>query len=141
MAKVIIRNTHQETVVKVYGAAGVTETITLATDLLHSAQALDGATQTATITGVNWTGDTNGVITISRNSARIMTLQANAAGMLFFEGQAMPPDNVNPTHNIVVAITGAASECWIKIRKVSGYASKIETATFGAYDNETLVGS
>ena len=32
-------------------------------------------------------------------------------------------------------------ELWIRIRKVSGYTSKIETAQFGVYDDTTQVGS
>lgn len=140
MAIQILKNTHQETVVKVWGAAGVTETIDIST-LLATGQALNGATQTVNITGVSWTGATNGIVTVSRSTDTIMTLQANAAGMLYFEGQSMPPDSIQATADIAVAITGAACECWIKLRKVSGYATMIEDATYGAYDDPTRIGA
>lgn len=141
MAKQIVRNTHGEAVVKVYGAASTTETINLATDLLNTGLILDGATQTVSITGVTWTGGADGIVTISRNSVATMTLQANAAGMLLFDGQTMPPDTTNSTFNIVVAISGAACECWLKLRKVSGYKTTIEPATFGSYDDPAVAGS
>lgn len=140
MAIQVLKNTHQEAVVKVWGAAGVTETVDLST-LLAVGQALDGETQSASIIGATWTGLTDGIVTITRNAVPIMTLQANAAGMLYFDGQSMPPDTVNATYDIVVAITGAACECWLKIRKYGGYKTMIEDATYGAYDDPTRVGA
>ena len=32
-------------------------------------------------------------------------------------------------------------ELWLRLRKTSGYASKIELAQFGSYDNPNAVGS
>lgn len=140
VTKTILKNTNLETVVKVAGTAAAA-TITLATDCLASTQALDGATQTANIFGVTWTGAIGGIISITRNSVVVMTLQADAAGTLEFGGQAMIPETINNTSDFVVTISGAQAECWLKIRKVSGYASKVETAVFGAYDNQSVVGS
>jgi hypothetical protein len=140
VVKTVLKNTNQESVVKVAGTAAAA-TITLATDLLASTQALDGETQTANIVGVTWTGGTNGIISIARNSVVVMTLQANAAGSLEFGGQNMIPDTIGSTSDIVVTISGAQAECWLRLRKVSGYATKVETATYGAYDDVTAVGS
>ena len=139
-AKSILKNTNQEAVVKVAGTSG-TETITLGTDLVASTQATAGDTQSVNIVGLVWTGAAGGIITITRNGTVITTLQANAAGMLDFSGQAMIPENINNTSDIVVAVSGAQAECWVRLRKVSGYATKVETAVFGAYDNESQVGS
>jgi hypothetical protein len=140
MAQAIIRQTHQEAVVKVWGAAATTEVIDIST-LLATGQALDGATQTVTIVGVQWTGASGGVATVTRSSETIMTLQAAPTGMLLFDGQTMPPDNRQATSDISVAISGAAAEVWLKLRKVSGYATKIEDATYGAYDDPTRIGA
>lgn len=141
MTQAVIRQTQQETVVKVWGAAGVTETIDLQT-LMGSNQELDGDTQTVTIVGLTWTGAIDGIATITRGTTTVTTLQANAAGMLYFDGQTMPPDNIEATKDIVVAITGAACEVWLKLRKVSGYKSKSgEYASYGAYEDETRVGA
>lgn len=140
MAQAIIRQTHQEAVVKVWGPASTTEVIDIST-LLATGQALDGSTQAVNIVGLTWTGATDGLITITRNSVVITNLQANAAGMLYFEGQSMPPESTQNTQDISVAITGAAAEVWIKLRKISGYATMIEDATYGAYDDPTRIGA
>ena len=140
VTKTVLKNINQESVVKVAGTAAAA-TIDLSVDLLASTQALDGATQTVNIIGLVWTGATDGIITITRNNVVITTLQANAAGMLYFDGQSMIPDTIQNTSDIVVTISGAQAECWLRLRKVGGFATKVETAVFGSYDNETVVGS
>lgn len=140
VVKTILKNTDQEAVVKVQGTAA-SATIALATDLLASSQALDGATQTVNITGLQWSGAPDGVITVTRNSVVIATLQTTAAGALEMNGQMMIPDTIENTQDIVVTISGAQSECWIKLRKAGGYKSKVENATYGSYDDPTRVGA
>jgi hypothetical protein len=70
-----------------------------------------------------------------------MTLQANAAGALYFDGQTMIPENIEEASDIVVTISGAQAECWLKLRKVSGYKTTIEPEQFGPYDNPAVAGS
>lgn len=140
VVKTILKNTDQEAVVKVQGTAA-SATIALATDLLGSSQALDGATQTVNITGLQWSGAPDGIITITRNSVVIATLQTTAAGALEMNGQMMIPDTIENTQDIVITISGAQSECWVKLRKAGGYKSKVENATYGSYDDPTRVGA
>lgn len=135
----ILKKTHQEVTVKVAGT-GAASTVALA-DLVATGQALDGATQTVNIIGATWTGAADGVITITRNSVVIMTLQANAAGMLYFDGQSMVPDSIQNTSDIVITVSGAQAEVWLKLRKVSGYKTTIEPEQFGPYDNPAVAGS
>jgi hypothetical protein len=141
--KTVIKKTHQEAVVKVAGTAAA-ETISLASDLLPTGQVLDGGTQTVNIVGVTWTGATNGIITIGRGVAgatTVMTLQANAAGSLEFGGQMMLPDTIANTTDIVVTISGAQAECWLRLRKSGGYKTTYEPEVFGPYDNQSAAGS
>jgi hypothetical protein len=140
VVKTVLKNVNQEAVVKVAGTDAAA-TIDLSTDLLASTQALDGETQTVNIVGLVWTGATNGIITLTRNSVVVATLQANAAGSLDFGGQQMIPETINNTSDVVVTISGAQAECWVRLRKVSGYATKVEYATYGAYDDESRVGA
>ena len=146
--KVILKKTHQEAIVKVAGTAA-TETISLTADLLPTTQVL-GATgaQTVNIAGVTWTGAANGVVTISRGGVGVsgatgvvMTLQANSCNQLDFSGQAMIPDSIGSTSNIEVAISGAQAECWLKLRKVSGYVTTVEPEQYGSLDNPSVAGS
>lgn len=138
--KTILKKTHQEAVVKVAGTAAA-ETISLASDILASGQALDGSTQTVNIVGVTWTGAADGIITITRNSVVVMTLQANAAGALEFGGQSMLPDTISNTSDVVVTISGAQAECWLRLRKVGGYKTTVEPEQFGFHDDPTVAGS
>lgn len=138
--KTILKKTHQEAVVKVAGT-GEAETISLASDILAAGQALDGVTQTVNIVGATWTGAADGIITITRNSIVIMTLQANAAGALEFGGQMMLPDTIENTSDIVVTVSGAQAECWLRLRKVGGYKTTVEPEQFGSHDDPTVAGS
>jgi hypothetical protein len=140
VTKTILRNVHQEAAVKVAGTVA-SATIDLSVDLLNTGLVLDGDTQAVNIVGVVWTGNTGGVITITRNDVTIMTLQAAAAGMLYFDGQTMVPESVENTSDIVVNISGAQAECWLKLRKVSGYKTTVEPEQFGHYDNPSVAGS
>lgn len=140
VVKTVVKNTNQEAVVKVAGTAAAA-TIDLSVDLLAATQALAGATQTVNVAGLVWTGATGGIITLTRNNIVVVTLQANASGALDFTGQMMIPEVISNTHDIVVTISGAQAECWIRLRKVGGYATKVETVVFGAYDDETRIGA
>lgn len=140
VTKTILKNVNQETVIKVAGTAGAA-TIDLQTDLVANTQVVDGATQTVNIVGLIWTGATDGIVQIARDGTIIATLQANAAGALEFGGQAMIPETVENTKDITVTISGAQAECWIRVKKVGGYKTKVEYSTFGAYEDEARVGA
>ena len=141
VVKTILKNTNQEAVVKVAGTAAAA-TIDLSTDLVAATQAIASpSTQVVNIAGLVWTGASGGVITITRNSVVIATLQASPSGAIDFTGQMMIPDTISNTSDIVVTISGAQAECWIRLRKVSGYDSKVEYATYGSYDDETRIGA
>lgn len=140
-SKSFLKITHQDCVAKVAGNAG-SVTIDLATDLLPvTGQVLDGATQSVNITGVSWTGTNDAVITISRNNLIVMSLPSTGSNYLDFDNSQMVPENTNNTYPLVVTITGTQGEAWIRLKKVGGYKSTIELASFGAYDNPLVAGS
>lgn len=136
--KSIIKNSVSETVVKVQGDSG-SVTIDLDVDLLAATQSAVG-TQVVNIVGVMWTGAPAGVASVTRDSVPVMTLPGTAPNALDFGGQIMTPENTNNTNDLVVAITGGQTEVWLRLKKVSGYVSSIETSVFGQYDNEEEVG-
>lgn len=140
VTKTILKNTNNETVVKIAGTADGA-TIDLSTDLVAATQATSGNTQTVNIAGVQWVGLPNSVITIARNSVSVLTLPGGGADYMEFAAGNGFVDNTEATSDIIVTIAGAEAQCYLILRKVGGYASKVETAVFGAYDNETAVGS
>jgi hypothetical protein len=95
-----------------------------------------------TITGVRWNGELGNTIKISRNSVRVLTLPTESADYIAFDGQEMPPEKTESDYDIVVEQTGTGQiELYLKLRKVSGYAPKVETAEFSVYDDTNTVGS
>jgi hypothetical protein len=140
VTKTILKNTNQESVVKIAGTAAAS-TIDLSVDLLAGSQALDGATQRVNVAGVQWVGLPNSTITITRNSVNILTLPGGGADYMEFAAGSGFVDNIENASDITVTIAGAEAQCYLVLRKVSGYATKVETAVFGAYDDQTQVGS
>ena len=68
----------------------------------------------------------------------VLNLHQN--GDLDFGGNGGFTDDTENTSNIVVSIVGTGG-CYLTLRKVAGYKSKIEPETFGPYDNTTAVGA
>ena len=140
VTKTVLKNTNQETIIKVAGTAA-SSTIDLQTDCLASTQAISGATQTVNIVACKWCGLNNSTITITRNSVNILTLNGADAGDLDFSAGYGFVDSIQNTSDVVVTVAGAEAQVYLTLRKVGGYATKVETAVFGAYDDQTAVGS
>lgn len=141
VTKTILKNTNNETIVKIAGTAA-SSTIDLQTDCLASStQALSGATQTVNIVGFQFTGLASSTITIARNSVNIITVAAEGHDSIEFAAGNGFSDTIENTSDIVVTIAGAEAQLYLTLRKVGGYATKVETAVFGAYDDQTVVGS
>lgn len=141
VTKTVLKASEAEAVVKITGVAGDTTTIDLATDILAATQEAGNSTQTVYISGLQWTGATAGVATITRNNVIVATLNAGAAGALEMTGQMMIPDTTEATSNIVVTIAGGQTEVWLRLKKVDGYRTTVEYGKYGSYDDETIVGA
>lgn len=139
MALTVLKNTNQEAIVKISEIGS--ETIDLQTTILAATQALSGATQTVNIAGIEYTGLAGSTITIVRNGVNITTLSAEGHDYVGFAAGQGFVDSINNTADIAVTIAGANAQCYLTLRKVSGYATKVEYATYGAYDDETRVGA
>lgn len=148
MAKHFLKLSESDCAVKIYGPAGTVETINLATDLIsmHSdgttprEEVTEGSVPRVVITGMTWTGELGATLNMDRDSVRIASLQAQTTSQYDFAGQAMVPDNVKDDKNIVCTIGTGHFELWLRLRKTSGYSSRIEYHAFGAYDNPNKVG-
>ena len=135
--KSVLKLTHQEAVVKFAGAG--TSALDLSADLVATGQALDGATQTVNVVAVTWTGETGSAVRVSRGGVEVLTLAGEAAAEMQFN-EAGYVESENNTDDFAIAITGEA-QVYITLRKVGGYATKIETAQFSVYDDTNAVGS
>lgn len=140
VTKTVLKNTNNETIIKIAGTDGGA-TIDLQTDCLASTQALSGATQTVNIAGCQWVGLPNAVISIARNSTTVLSLPGGGADSIEFAAGQGFVDTIQNTSDIIVTISGAEAQLYLTLRKVGGYATKVETAVYGAYDDETRVGA
>jgi hypothetical protein len=136
-----VKNTNQETVIHFDTSLAESGTIALNT-LTASSQALtSGGTPTvnnvkfmcngALATGVRVTRGGKNIISVAPENAPFLDLNSNGFS-----------DTINSTADIVIVndvakpVTG-----YLILRKVSGWDTKVETAQFGSYDNNTVVGS
>ena len=138
--KTVLKLSERDAVVKIAGTAG-TGTISLKADLKKSNEDVTDQTQHVSICGVQWTGSIDATVTVSRNDEVIMTLNCGASGALEMNGQQMIPDDIQADKDIDFTITGTAAECWIRLKKVSGYTSGSETSVYGQYDDPNRVGA
>jgi hypothetical protein len=137
MAKTVLKNTNNEAVVKITGIGA--ETIDLQTDILAATQALAGETQTVNIVGIQFTGLATSTITIVRGGTTVTSLSSE--GHDYIELGAGYSETIGNTSDIVVTIGTANAQAYITLRKVGGYATTVETATYGIYDDPTIVGA
>lgn len=148
MSKAILRKTDTKVSLKLYCETTETlsETITLATDLLDSSrEALAGGSNVpkANIISLWWAGASGVVITIKRGTpaTTIATLHCDSPGSFDFEDVHFV-DNIQNSENVVITASGAgAAQLYVTMRKVAGYLSKIETPAYGSYDDETVIGA
>ena len=136
-----VKNTNQETVIHFTSSAAESGTITLNT-LAASTQALTvGGTPAVNI--VKWSvhGELGSKITINRNSKIVIACAPENAPYMEANSWGIPISNDN-TSDIVIT-NGAAKDVsgFLVLRKVAGWSTKVETAVYGAYDDQTAVGS
>lgn len=135
MALAILKNTHQETIVK--AAEAGTYAVDIST-LANAGQAVVG-TPAVNIAAVLWTGDVGSKIVLSRNGTVVLTMAGEAAAEFDFNCLGYVDTTENES-DISIVITGSA-QLFLTLRKVGGFATKIETAQFSVYDDTNAVGS
>jgi hypothetical protein len=135
-----IKNTNQEVIIHFDTVAAESGTITIA-NLGASTQARNSDDPAVNIVKFFCTGQLGSGLRVIRSAKNIIAcapendpfLDLNANGFV---------DNINNTADIVVTndvakpVTG-----YIVLRKVAGWSTEVEPATFGSYDNPTVVGS
>ena len=140
MVLTTLKNTNQETVIHFASSAAESGTITIA-NLAASTQARNSDTPVVDI--VKWTvaGELGSKVTVSRNSKLVIACAPENAPYLENNTWGIPLTN-DHTSDIVIA-NGAAKDVTgiLVLRKQAGWSTKVETATYGSHDNESVVGS
>lgn len=135
-----VKNTNQETVVHFTSSAAESGTITIA-NLTASTQARNADNPTVNIVKWSVSGELGSKVTINRNSKIVIACAPENAPYMEANSWGIPINNDN-TYDIIVT-NGAAKDVsgFLVLRKVAGWSTKVEDATYGAYDDPTRVGA
>jgi hypothetical protein len=135
-----LKNTNQESVIHFTSSAAESGTITIA-NLTATSQARNADTPTVNIVKWQVTGELASKVTINRNSKMVIACAPENAPYAELNAWGIPLTNDN-TSDIVIT-NGAAKDVTgiLVLRKVAGWATKVEDATYGAYDDPTRVGA
>ena len=135
-----LKNTNQETVIHFTSSLAESGTITIA-NLTASTQARNSDTPAVNIVKWQITGELASKVNVVRNSKIVITCAPENAPYAELNAWGIPLTNDN-TSDIVIT-NGAAKDVSgiLVLRKVAGWSTKVEHATFGAYDNPAAVGS
>jgi hypothetical protein len=135
-----LKNTNQESVIHFASSAAESGTITIA-NLTATSQARNADTPTVNIVKWQVTGELASKVTINRNSKIVIACAPENAPYAELNAWGIPLTNDN-TSDIVIT-NGAAKDVTgiLVLRKVAGWSTKVEDATYGAYDDPTRVGA
>lgn len=135
-----LKNTNQETVIHFASSLAESGTITIA-NLTATSQARNADTPAVNIVKWQITGELDSKVTIVRNSKNVIACAPENAPYAELNAWGIPLTNDN-TFDIVIT-NGAAKDVTgiLVLRKVAGWATKVEDATYGAYDDPTRVGA
>lgn len=117
-SKHILKLTHKEAVVKIYGE-NVTVDIDLQTDLKLADETVNGQTPTVTIQAIYWACKNSQDLTIGRWDGTALEGETYLSGTGTFEFGGFA-DNTYATQDIRV-ITGNGATAYLVLKKVSGY--------------------
>ena len=135
-----LKNTNQETVIHFATSAIETGTITIA-NLTATTQARNSDAPVVNIVKYHITGELSSQLKIIRNSKNVISCAPENAPYAEFNAWGIPVTNDN-TFDIVISNHSAKDDTgFLVLRKVAGWSTKVETAVYGAYDDESRVGA
>ena len=135
-----LKNTNQETVIHFTSSAAESGTITIA-NLTASTQARNSDTPAVNIVKWQISGELASKVTVNRNSKIVIACAPENAPYAELNAWGIPLTNDN-TSDIVIT-NGAAKDVTgiLVLRKVAGWATKVENEVYGAYDDVSRVGA
>ena len=135
-----VKNTNQETVIHFTSSAAESGTITIA-NLAAVSQARNADTPNVNIVKFSVMGELGSKVTINRNSKIVIACAPENAPYMEANSWGIPI-NMDATSDIVVT-NGVAKDVsgFLVLRKVAGWSTKVETSTYGAYDDTSRVGA
>jgi hypothetical protein len=136
-----IKNTNQETVIHFESPATIQNgTITIA-NLAAASQARNSDAPKVNIVRFICTGEDGAAVIIQRGIKTVLVCAPENAPQLDLPALGIS-DNINNDQDIVIQNqTAKQMSGYIVLRKIQGWSTKVEEATYGAYDDRTQVGA
>lgn len=135
-----VKNNNQETVIHFESSAAESGTITIA-NLTATTQARNSDTPKVDIVKFICTGELGSHVRIIRNSKNVIACAPENEAVIEFNSWGIPVTNDNTSDIVVTNAVAKAVTGWIILRKQAGWSTKVEDATYGAYDDPTRVGA
>ena len=136
-----IKNTNQETVIHFESPATIaTGTITIA-NLTAASQARNSDTPKVNIVRFICTGEDGAAVLVQRGVKSIIVCAPENAPQLDLPAWGITENQNNDLDINILNQTAKQVSGYIVLRKVQGWSTKVEPATFGAYDDTTQVGA
>ena len=136
-----VKNTNLETIVHFDTVAAESGTLSLTSLTAPTQVLISGGTPTVNIVKFICTGELGAGTRITRSGKNIISVAPENAPFLDLNSNGFV-DSTNNTADIVIVndvakpVTG-----YLILRKVDGWNTKVETATYGEYDDPTRVGA
>lgn len=136
-----IRNTNQETIIHFEAPSNDSASIDISA-LAASTQARNSDTPKVNIVRFVCTGVDGSALIVSRNGKNIIACAPENAPFLDLTSMGISDGQQND-QNILIAQATASKPVsgYITLRKIQGWDTKVEDATYGAYDDPTRVGA
>lgn len=136
-----IKNTNQETIIHFESPATIQNgTITIA-DLAAASQARNSDTPKVNIVRFVATGEVGSAVIVQRDIKTIIACAPENAPILDLPSMGISENQENDADIVIQNQTAKQVTGYITLRKVQGWDTKFEPATYGAYDDPTRVGA
>ena len=140
MTLTTVKNNNQETVIHFESSAAESGTITIA-NLTATTQARNSDSPKVDIVKFICTGELGSHVKVIRNSKTVIACAPENEAVIEFNAWGIPVTNDNTSDIVVTNSVAKAVTGWLVLRKQEGWSTKVEPATYGAYDDETQVGA
>ena len=135
-----LKNTNQETVIHFASTLNESGTITIA-NLTATTQERNSDAPVVDIVKWSITGELGSHVRVDRNGKRLISAAPENAPYLECNSWGVPL-NIENTSNIIITNDSAKDITGVLVlRKQAGWSTKVENATYGAYDDTTRVGA
>lgn len=134
-----VRNTNQETIIHFSSTGQDTAVISIA-DLTAQSQTRNNDDPMVNIVRFVATGEDTSALTVWRNDQLIIACAPENAPILDLTSMGISEGQYSDVDIFISNDQNTKVTGYITLRKIQGWDTKVETATYGAYDDETIVG-